>query len=137
MAFTNTEKAGIRKYLGWNARWIQFDSGLERAFTFIQNSTTGGDSSSEDQARTLLGKITAIEVEIDNTHSRFKAEKVGPITLNPREVMQLIERGESYIGQLARVMGVEVKGKALRNDLPNTHGTPWGQSGGGNSQRQG
>lgn len=137
MAFTNAEKGSIRKYLGWNARWVQFDSALERAFTFVDNSSAGGDTSSEDEARTILAKIVAIEVEIDGTHRRFKADQVGTIKLNRNEVRQLIDRGESYIGQLARVFGVDVKGSALRADLPSWVGTPWGGSGGGNSQRQG
>ncbi len=128
MAFTTTERAGIRNYLGWNARWVQMDTALERAFSFVESSSSGGDTSSEDLARSLLAKIVAVEAEIDATHSRFKADKVGPITLNRREVSQLIERGESYIGQLARVFGVEVRGKALRGDLPTV---------GGNEQRQG
>lgn len=136
MAFTNTEKAEIRKYLGWNARWVQFDSALERAFAFVDNQSTGGDTSSEDQARTLLGKIQTIENEIDSSRSRFKANRVGPIELNRAEVAQLIGRGESYIGQLARVFGVEVKGSALRPDMAFPQG-PYGSGGGGSPQRQG
>lgn len=134
MSFSNGEKASIRNYLGWNAKFVQFDSGLERAFVFVENLSGTGDTSAEDLARTLLAKVVAIEVEIDATHSRFKADKVGPITLNRKEVTQLIERGEAYIGQLARVFGVEVKGYALRADLPKTHSSPWGPVGGGNEQ---
>lgn len=134
--FTNDEKTQIRKYLGWNAKFVQFDSGLERAFTFVENLTSSGDSSVEDDARAVLAKIVAIEVEIDHTHSRFKADQVGPIKLNRREVSQLVQRGESYIGQLARAFGVEVRGKALRADTPSSVSTPWGPMGdGGNEQR--
>lgn len=136
MAFTNAERAGIRKYLGWNARWVQFDSALERAFSFVDNQTAGGDTSSEDEARTLLGKITTIEGEIDASRTRFKANKVGTIELNRSEVGQLVGRGESYIGQLARVFGVEVKGSALRPDMAFSQG-PYGSGGGGSPQRQG
>ncbi len=104
----------------------------------MDNASAGGDTSSEDDARALLAKIVAIEVEIDGTHRRFKADQVGTIKLNRLEVRQLIDRGESYIGQLARIFGVPVKGYALRADLPSFEGTPWGPSGsGGNSQRQG
>ncbi len=137
MAFTNAEKGSIRKYLGWNARWVQFDSALERAFAFVAASSISGDTSSEDEARSLLAKIVAIEGEIDGSRARFKADKVGTIQLNRAEVTQLVQRGESYIGQLARVFGVPTKGYALRADSAGFEGTPWGPSGGGNSQRQG
>ena len=135
MAFTSSEMSDIRKYLGWQARWAQYDSALERAFSAI-----GGGSypDEENQARTLLGKIASIETEIDGTHPRFKALQVGTIKLNPDEVRQLVQRGESYIGQLARVMGVDVKGYALRANLPIFVATPWGpNAGGGGAQRQG
>lgn len=134
MAFTADEQAAIRKYLGWQARFAQFDSALERAFSAIGG---GAFPSEETEARTLLGKIQSIEAEIDAAHIRFQANKVGTTELNRREVNQLVERGESYIGQLARCMGVDVKGRALRADLPNFTATPWGPSGGGFPQRQG
>jgi hypothetical protein len=137
MAFTNAEKASIRNFLGWNARWVQFDSALERAFAFVESASDGGDTSSEDLARSLLASITSIQTEIDGTHPRFKATQVGTIKLNPAEVAQLVDRGESYIGQLARVFGVPVYGRALRADLPTGGGGPWGPTGGGNAQRQG
>ena len=135
MAFTDTEKADIRKYLGWQARFAQFDSALERAFSAIGG---GAFPAEEQQARDLVTKIKGIETEIDTAHSRFKADKVGPIALNRNEIRQLVDRGESYIGQLARCMGVPVKGHALRADLPDFGASPWGpMGGGGNAQRQG
>lgn len=134
MAFTGTEMSEIRRLLGWQARFAQFDSALERAFAAIGG---GGFPDEENQARTLLGKIQTIETEIDGSRSRFKADQVGSIKLNRSEVRQLVERGESYIGQLARVFGVDVKGHALRADVPGFTAGPWGPSGGGNTQRQG
>jgi hypothetical protein len=126
MAFTNEEKMSIRKYLGWTAKYAQFDSGLERGISFVESASAGGDTSIEDDVRALVTKVKGIELEIDKTHSRFKADQVGPIKLNRREVHQLVERGETYIGQIARHFGVEVRGKALRNDLPTSIATPWG-----------
>ena len=136
MSLTNTQRAEIRKYLGWNARWVQFDSALERAFLFVDNLTAGGDDSSEVQALALLVKIQTIESEIDASRARFKANKVGTIELNRSEVGQLVGRGEAYIGQLARIFGVEVKGSALRPDMAFSQG-PYGSGGGGSPQRQG
>lgn len=135
MAFTGAEMSAIRKYLGWQARFAQFDSALERAFAAIGG---GAFPDEENTARTLLGQIQGIEAEIDAAHQRFQADKVGSIQLNRREILQLVDRGESYIGQLARVMGVPVKGRALRADLSTWGESPWGpQSDGGNEQRQG
>jgi hypothetical protein len=134
--FTLVEKTSIRNFLGWGAKYVQFDSGIERAFSFIEQLSASGDTSVEDLARALLVKIVAIEVEIDKTHSRFKADQVGPIKLNRREVSQLVQRGEAYIGQLARAIGVEVRAHALRADLPTTFATPWGPSGNGGGNEQ-
>lgn len=136
--FTALEKTQIRDYLGWTAKYQQFDSGLERAFSFIANLTSGGDSSVEDQIRILLGKVITIENELDSARARFKADQVGSIKLNRDEIKQIVQRGEAYIGRMARLLGVEVRGKSLRADLPGGYETPWGPSaGGGNSQRQG
>lgn len=138
MAFSALEMTQIRDYLGWNARWQQFDSALERAFSFIGNLSSGGDTSVEDQVRTLLGKVIAIEGELDAARARFKADQVGSIKLNRLEIRQLVARGESYIGRIARLLGVEVRGASLRADLPKMHASPWGPAGGGgNAQRQG
>lgn len=136
MAFTDAEKSAIRKYLGWQARFAQFDSALERAFAAIGGNPDFAEE--ENTARALLVKIQGIEAEIDAAHGRFKADKVGSIELNRREILQLVDRGESYIGQLARCMGVPVKGRALRGDLSTWGESPWGPAGdGGNAQRQG
>lgn len=137
--FTNLEKTQVRDYLGWTAKYQQFDSGLERAFSFVANLTAGGDSSVEDQVRVMLAKVIAIESELDSARARFKADQVGPIKLNRMEIVQIVQRGESYIGRMARLLGVEARGYAFRADLPKSYATPWGPSGGGggNSQRQG
>lgn len=138
MAFTNTEMTAIRDYLGWTARFTQFDSALERAFAFVGNLTAGGDASIEDQIRTLLGKVQNIETQIDSATARFAADQVGSIKLNRNEIRQWADRGQAYIGRIARLLGVDAKGYAFRADMPTFQAGPWGPAaGGGNPQRQG
>jgi hypothetical protein len=67
--FTLVEKTSIRNFLGWGAKYVQFDSGIERAFSFIEQLSASGDTSVEDLARALLVKIIgqlarAIGVEV-------------------------------------------------------------------------
>lgn len=137
MAFTLTEQTAIRDYLGWTAKYQQFDSGLERAFSFIANLTSGGDSSVEDQVRALLVKVQTIETEVDAARPRFKADQVGTIKLNRMEIKQLANAAKIYIGRMARLLGVEVRGDAFAADLTKGYETPWGPSTGGNAQRHG
>lgn len=138
MAFTLAEMTSIRDYLGWTARFTQFDSALERAFAFVGSLSSGGDPSIENQIRTLLVKVQGIEANIDTAMQRFAADAVGTIKLNRREIQQYADRGQAYIGRIARLLGVDAKGYAFKADMPKFTAGPWGAaSGGGNPQRQG
>lgn len=134
MAFTLDEQAQIRMYLGWQARWSQFDNALERALASV-----GGGSfpAEENQARVALAELVRLDAAIVVAERRIKASAVGSITLNEGEIEMLRARGRTFVGRLARVMGVDVKGDAFGPDVPRFQASPWGPSAGGNEQMQG
>lgn len=132
MAFTDEEKATIRQYLGWSARFAQTDTGLERAMSAIE--TMPADLA---LARTHLVELARIDAAITSCEARFKAEQVGSIKLSQTELRRLRSRGEERVGRLATLFGVEVRDNAFSPDLPRWRGGSLGPMGGGNGQMMG
>ncbi len=132
MPFTDDERATIRMYMGWSARFSQTDTALERAMAAI-------DVQPADLAlaRAHLAELARIDAAITSCEARFKAEQVGSIKLNPRELRQLRSRGEERVGRLATLLGIEVRDNAFSPDLPRWRGSPGGPIGGGNAQMMG
>lgn len=102
MALTETQKADIRLYLGWSARFFQFDSRLEQAMSALETR-----AEHEAQVVDLLGKLSTIDTEIDAARARFKADKVGSITLRQNEAEQLRNEGRMFATRIASILGVE------------------------------
>jgi hypothetical protein len=125
VAFTEEEKTEIRMYLGWDARWAQIDTALERGIFAIGG---GGFPAEEAMARTRLAKLRDIDSKIEGADSRLKASVVGSITLNAAELQKLRSRGKQEARRLARIFGVKPKSDAF--------GTGGGGDG-GNYQRHG
>lgn len=132
MAFTPTERTQIRTYLGWSARFAQFDGALARSFSAME--TLPED---EAQVRLELAECLRIDAAIKAAEARFKADKVGTLELNRREIDQLRSNGRMHVGRIATTLGVEVKSDAFGADAPRFRAGPWGGIGGGNAQRQG
>lgn len=129
---TDEEKAIIRMYMGWSARFAQTDTGLERAMSAI-------NSLPADLAllRVHLVELARIDTAITSCEARFKADQVGSITLSQSELPRLRSRGMERIGRMATLLGVEVRDNAFSPDMPRWRGGPLGPSGGGNFQQQG
>lgn len=132
MALTEDQKSQIRMYTGWQGRWAQFDGALERAFSAIQTSP-----SEELIVTTALAECIRIDAAIVAAERRIKADAVGPIKLNSKEIDQLRERGRTHVARIARCFGIEVRGDSFGPSLPSERSGPWGLTGGGNVQRQG
>lgn len=132
MAFTDPEKALIREYLGWGARFGRTDTGLEGAMSAIETQPA-----EEARARAHLVELQRIDAAITASESRFKASVVGSITLNPGELSRLRSRGEERVGRLATLLGVEVRNNPFAASLPRWRAGYGGPMGGGNSQMQG
>lgn len=132
MAFTGAEKTTIREYMGWSARFAQSDTALERAMSAIE--TMPDD---EAKVREHLVELARIDAALVACEVRFKADRVGSITLAPRELKQLRSRGEERLGRLATLLGVEVRNSPFQPSLPAFRASWGGPTGGGNSQMQG
>jgi hypothetical protein len=134
VAFTDDNKARIRMYLGYQARFAQFDSVLERALSALD-----GAEFAAEQALVLehLAECIRIDAAIVTAERRIKARTVGTIGLNGREIEDLRDRGRTEVARMARALGVPVRGDAFGQTLEAKSASPWGAVGGGNQQRQG
>jgi len=132
VALTGTQKAKIRKYLGWSARFVQFDRALDGAFEAIATTP-------EQEAEVVidLDECIRLDAAIVAAEARLKATSVGPIDLNGGEIGALRARGRTHVGRIATALGVEVREDSFGPDLPRFRAGPWGPSGGGNQQRHG
>jgi hypothetical protein len=129
---TDEEKARIRMYLGWGARFAQTDSALERALSAVQEM-----AAELSLLREHLVELERIDAAIQACEARFKADQVGSITLSQTELPRLRSRGVERVGRMARQLGVEVRDNAFSPDLPRIRDGHGGPSGGGNYQMQG
>jgi hypothetical protein len=103
VAFSETERSQIRKYLGWSGRFFQTDSRLEQAMNAVSAET-------EARVREELARCVALDVKIDDCSKRFKAAVVGSITLpGPMELQLLRSQGKQAVGRIASTLGVEVR----------------------------
>ncbi len=106
MAFTEPEKVKIRFYLGWSARFHQFDSSLEQAISAVEAEADTEAFVRDD----LLVALDDVRTKLTDAHSRLKALKVGSIDLpKANEVMLLRAEGARHANSLAATMGVSVR----------------------------
>lgn len=110
MALTDAQKADIRRALGWSARFHQFDSRLEQAMSAVENDAESEAQITETQANHgILANIEAIATEVTAARARLKADKVGSILLRKEEIRQLRKEGDSWVEELAKLLGVETR----------------------------
>lgn len=110
MALTDTQKADVRRALGWSARFHQFDSRLEQAMSALATEPEHELQLTDTLANNgILANIADIQTKLRAAHSRIKADVVGPIQLNKQELRQLIGEGSRWVSDLARILGVEVR----------------------------
>lgn len=109
MALSAAQKADIRLYAGWQARYLQIDSQLEGAMRAIElqpeheaqitNPLTGTPPG-------LLAQLSDIDAKLRDAHGRLKASQVGSITLNPDELLSLRSEGRRLVKRLCSILGV-------------------------------
>jgi hypothetical protein len=134
VALTEPQKALIRLYTGWGARFGQFYSRLEQALSAIAvepdmealiTNPIGGSPPG------LLALIQDVDAKLTAAHGRLKASVVGSITLNPAELMVLRSEGRRHVARLCSILGVEVQHDVFSSAPRTTHATFGGPSGGG------
>lgn len=116
MALTNQQRADIRYYCGWSARFGQFNSALEMAMNAL-------DTLPEDAAQIInpsdgtppgvLAQLRQIDTELTAARRRYKADEVGSIQLNRAEATQLRRDGRQLVMRLRSVLGIkDIPGQA-------------------------
>jgi hypothetical protein len=123
---TSAQRAQIRYYLGWSARFHQTDSRLEQAM----NAIDVGDvdtynlivSSISATPPGLLASLTDVDSRISaagGALDRVKAMKVGSIELpGLQEIGVLRSQGRQFAGRLAALLGVEVRHDVFSGSRP-------------------
>ena len=112
MALTEAQKTQVRSYLGWSARFHQFDSRLEQAMNAVDGTASETLITDTLANGGILASLADIDTKLTAAHGRLKATKVGSIELNRSEVIQLRREGRRWVGRLASLLGVEVRNNA-------------------------
>lgn len=133
--FTSAQKASIRLYMGWSARFHQFDSALEQAMSAIDSEP---DDSTHD---IIVADLTALDDLCDrltDSYGRIKAMKVGAIDLpGTNEIGLLRSEGRRVAGRIAATLGVEIRHDVFKGAGPRHRVGFGGPYGGGNVMKHG
>ncbi len=134
MALTPEQKALCRQYLGWSFGFNDQDSHLEQSFSGLETKPAEEALLTNPLAQGgLIESLQDIDARLILAHKRLKAEKVGTIQLNHREVDDLRREGNRFVGRLARLLGVEVRdGGGFSSGLPSGQTTRGGYDSPGN-----
>lgn len=116
MALTAQQKADIRTYLGWSARFHQSDSRLEQAMSALETEPehekwiTNTLTPAAGEPRGILAELADIDSKLTDAHNRLKAVKVGSIDLPiQNEIRMLRSEGRRHVSRMAVILGVEVR----------------------------
>jgi len=106
MTLTLQQRADVRVSLGWSAQFSQTDNALENAFDGLETQPEH-----ETQIIDLLADIVLIKTQLVDSRKRLKALKVGSLGLDAfrSEMMALRAEGQRVVGEMAVIMGVEVR----------------------------
>lgn len=118
MALTNPQRVQIRLYLGWSARFRQFDSRLEMAMNAIDAQATD-DPDTLAEVAALLVALAAMEPRLTDAYLRLQATKLGSIDLDARaEIAVLRSEGRRLVGRLSSTLGVPVRHDVFSGRAP-------------------
>lgn len=107
MALTTTQKAGVRRYLGYPDINRESHQGLESAMVALsaEGEVVVGD---------LLTQLAAIDAQLQTSWSRQKVVKAEDVILAGHdEILGLRHEGRRLAGQLAGTLGVEPRRDAF------------------------
>ena len=128
MALTADQKAKTRYYLGWSARFHQFDSRLEQAMDAL-----AVEPEAEALVIAALTALADIDTKLTDAHKRIKAQAVGSIVLNDKdEVSILRSEGRRWVGRICATLGVESRYDVFGGGKYTGFASFDGISGGGN-----
>lgn len=123
MSLDDEEKAKIRLYLGWSARFHQTDSRLEQAL-----STVSGMAAEEALIRADLARCDAALAQLDATETTAKAVAAGPIQLRVHyQIEAILRKGAIAAKRIASVLGVPFQNNVWCGGGPLGFAGPFGQ----------
>jgi hypothetical protein len=129
VAWTETDRATIRSYLGFPALFLQADPRLEVAITSVQAKAEGGvrpDNSTEVQIRGWLGQLAKIESRLEELWDEAEALKVDELGIDPMRALALLRaEGRRLVGRIARALGTAPRHDVFSGAEPNPHGSPY------------
>jgi hypothetical protein len=129
MAFSESDKAKIRLYMGWSPRFHQTDVALEQAMNAVDNlpevlaliqNPIGGSPPG------YIASLEALDAKIVEAQENLPADQVGSIKLNRNEMRQLYREGKRLVSRLATLLGTEVRTDIFSGRLPRTRSSHWG-----------
>jgi hypothetical protein len=139
MAFSPTQMAQIRQYLGYSGLWPNVDTVLEQAMEAV-----GQDA---DAVTIILGYLTVCQAQetlLQNiTTFGFVTDGSASAKIDPVAGEQMVRRvGRTYCGNLAAALGVKVRKHYFdatdSNDAPTLGFSSFvGYQGGGDMMRMG
>ena len=109
MALSETQKATVRLYCGWQARFLDIESRLEEAMRSLATQPESEaliTNALNVSPPGILAILADLDTKIRAAYARLQASAVGSITLNPAEVAVLRMEGRRYVGRLCSILGI-------------------------------
>jgi len=129
MAWTESDRATVRHYLGFPALFHQAEPRLENALTSIQSEADGGtrpDNSTELQIRGWLAQLARIEARLEEVWDEAEALKVDELGIDPMRALALLRsEGRRIVGGIARALGTRPRYDVFSAPQINPHGSPF------------
>ena len=111
MAFTELERANIRKYLGFPSLFKQFQPRLENAMNSVQSVADGGQmptADTENNIRLVLTQLANVDTQLVNMQGLLFVVDAGSdkVSINPTKAMFMLKiEGRRIISQLSIPLG--------------------------------
>lgn len=110
MAFSESERANIRRYLGLASLYLKNYSRFEDAITLTQSVSEGGqmpDSSTENLIRNALTKLALVETKLEALWDQAQVVEMGSdqVKINPaRGAFHLRMEGRRHIATISNTI---------------------------------
>src|SRR5579883_917909 len=129
MAWTESDRATVRHYLGFPALFHQAEPRLENALTSIQSEADGGtrpDDSTEKQIRGWLAQLARLEARLEEVWDEAEALKVDELGIDPMRALALLRsEGRRVVGSIARALATSLRHDVFSAAEPNPNGQPF------------
>ena len=122
MAWLESDRVSIRRWMGSSELYMQLDPRLENAITAVQSKVDGGnmpDSSTETAVRAYLAQLTAIELQWTTLYIQMQVTKAGKVDIDPlRGIAGLKQLGRIYVSHIADALAMRPRRDAFTSIEP-------------------